>query len=231
MRNYLFIFLLISFVACRQKTIPLPMSQPKPVQILEKPREVSLELAAFKAYDIQENLSLHDELWVEYNLVAIKSGRILRLETSSRYLGKIKQGASVELDSIPALRLQLNPGEQLGVQVSLWEIDDYSKDLNVLRKVNNWGGMIQIPLMLVEWSSVSNPLSWFLWGTRLGAVGLSYWSEQDGRDLIGVSELQWDWASLPKGKTSRFKRGNWKGGRTNLNGFQYGYSYRIRLNE
>ncbi len=231
MRNYLLFFILISFVACRQKTLPIGSGPLKPVAIEEKPRAVSLELGTIKAYDIQENLSFQDELWVEYSLVAFKDGKILRMETASRYLGRLKQGATVDLDSIPALKLSLQPGEQLGVQLSLWELDDYSKDLRLLNQVNHWGGMLQVPLMLVEWSSVSNPLSWFLWGTRLGGIGLNYWSKQDGRDLLGVSELTWDWKSLPKRSSTRFKRGNWGGGRRHFDGFQYGYSYRIRINE
>ena len=231
MHKYLFLLIFLAFAACRQKTIPFAVSTPSPVRVEEKPRTVSLELISIKAYDIQEILSIHDELWLEYNLVAIKEGKILRAETTSRYVGKIKQGQTIALDSIPAIHIQLNPGEQLGLQLSVWELDDYSKDLKLLNQVNHWGGVLQVPLMLVEWSSISNPLSWFLWGTRLGAVGLNYWSTQDGRDLLGVSELTWDWSSLPKGKSIRFKRGNWKGGRPNFNEFQYGYSYRIRINE
>ncbi len=231
MFKFRFLLILLALAACRPKSIPVSVNHTNSIQVSEKPRQVTLELLAFNANDIQENLSLQDELWVEYNLVAIKSGRILRMETASRYLGKIKQGGRIELDSIPALKISLHSGEQLGVQLSLWELDDYTRDLQLLKQVNYWGGALQVPLMLVEWSSVSNPLSWFLWGTRLGALGLNYWSTQDKRDLIGVSELAWDWSSLPKGKSIRFKRGNWKGGRSNLNGFQYGYSYRLRINE
>jgi hypothetical protein len=70
-----------------------------------------------------------------------------------------------------------------------------------------------------------------MWGTRIGSVGLEYWAKQDGRDLLGVSELQWDWSVLPKGKVTRYKRGNWKGGKRGLNTFQYSYSYEIHVNE
>ena len=231
MTKYLIVLALLIFISCRHKSLPLQMTRPVPTKVEEKPKEISLQLKAIKAYDIQENLSLHDEIWLEYNLVTIKSGKVLRMETASRYLGTIKQGGKIELDSIPALKINLNPGEQLGVQISLWELDDYTKDIKLLKQVNHWGGILQVPLMMVEWSSVSNPLSWFLWGTRLGSLGLSYWSTQDGRDLLGVSELQWDWAGIPRGKVSRFKRGNWKGGRSNVNGFQYGYSYQININE
>lgn len=231
MRNTLLLFLLLFFAACRQHTVTLQVNQPETVQITEKPREVALELIAMKAYDIQENLSGKDELFLEYNLVTSKSGKILRMETASRYLGKIKQGGKIELDSLPPLRISLHPGEQLGVQISLWELDDYSKDIRLLNQVNRWGGVLQVPLMLVEWSSVSNPIAWFLWGARLGIVGLNYWSKKDSRDLLGVSEMQWDYQDIPKGKLSRFKRGNWKDAGSNLHRFQYGYSYRLRINE
>lgn len=218
-------------IACRRTVVPQKMYSTPILKALDQPRLVKLQLAAITAYKIQERINLKDELWVEYNMVVIKEGKILRLETASRYLGSIRQGQKITLDSIPTLNISLNPGEQIGVQVSLWELDDYTKDLHLLKQVNHWGGMLQVPLMLVEWSAISNPVSWFLWSARLGGMGLEYWSKHDGRDLIGVSELQWDWYDLPKGKSTRFKRVNWKGGRSVLNAYQYGISYRITVNE
>ena len=231
MRKFIYFLTFLSMMACRRTTVPSSV-QANPIVITqEKSREISLQLASISAYDIQENVNLKDELWVEYNLVAIKKGKILRMETASRFLGGARQGDKIVLDTLPALRILLNPGEQLGLQVSLWELDDYTKDQQLLNQVNQWGGMLQVPLMLVEWSAVSNPISWFLWGARLGSLGLHYWSKQDGRDLLGVSELQWDWSALPKGKSTRFKRGNWNGGKAGLDAYQYGYAYRIHVNE
>ena len=231
MYKFIYFFALLSMMACRRNVVPHKLPTQPALKPVDKPRHVNLQLASITAYNIQESVNLKDELWVEYNIVAIKDGKILRLETASRYLGSVRQGQKIVLDSIPPLNISLNPGEQIGIQVSLWELDDYTKDVNLLKQVNHWGGMLQVPLMLVEWSAVSTPVSWFLWSARLGSIGLDYWSRQDGRDLIGVSELQWDWTTLPKGKSTRFKRGNWKGGRSGLNAFQYGFSYRINVNE
>lgn len=231
MRNLIYFLALISMMSCRRTTMPSVAQTNAKVVSQEISREISFQLANLTAYDIQENVNLKDELWVEYNLVAIKDGKILRMETASRFLGAVRQGDKIALDTISALRMQLYPGEQLGVQVSLWELDDYTKDQQLLNQVNQWGGMLQVPLMLVEWSSASNPISWFLWGARLSSLGLHYWSKQDGRDLLGVSELQWDWSSLPKGKSTRFKRGNWKGGKAGLDAYQYEYAYRIHVNQ
>lgn len=232
MRNLFFLLALLTLAACHRSVKPIITEVPQKVDAVKpKPRLIELQLASFKANDIQENISFHDEIWVEYNLVVVQSGKIIRMETGSRFLGKIKQGAKIDLDSIPPLKILLNPGEQLGLQVSLWELDDYTNDIKLLNQVNHWGGILQVPLMMLEWSAVSNPVSWFMWGARLGGVGLNYWAKQDGRDLIGVSELQWDWAELPKVKATRFKSGNWKGGRSGINAFQYAYAYRIQVNE
>jgi hypothetical protein len=190
-------------LACRRTVVPQVDVQKNALVKTEKPRDISVQLKAIKATDIQENISFQDELWIEYNVVAIQSGKIIRLETASRFLGGIKQGAKINLDSIPPLKISLN----------------------------RWGGMLQVPLMILDWSALTNPVSWFMWGTRIGSVGLAYWAKQDGRDLLGVSELQWDWSVLPKGQVTRFKRGNWKGGKQGLNAFQYSYSYEIHVNE
>jgi hypothetical protein len=231
MSKLLYFFILVSLLACQRTVAPQVAIQKNAIVKIEKPREISFQLRSIKATDIQENISFQDELWIEYNLVAIQSGKIIRVETASRFLGGIKQGAKIDLDSIPPLKISLNPGEQVGIQVSLWELDDYTKDQHLLHQVNRWGGMLQVPLMILDWSALTNPVSWFMWGTRIGSVGLDYWAKQDGRDLLGVSELQWDWSVLPKGKVTRYKRGNWKGGKRGLNTFQYSYSYEIHVNE
>ncbi|MFM6938445.1 MAG: hypothetical protein ACKOXH_12305, partial [Aquirufa sp.] len=101
MHKFIYFLALLSMMACRRTIVPSPVHANPIVITQEKPREISLQLASVTAYDIQENVNLKDELWVEYNLVAIKDGKILRMETASRFLGGVRQGNKIGLDTIP----------------------------------------------------------------------------------------------------------------------------------
>ncbi|MHA8066922.1 hypothetical protein V7S76_09585 [Aquirufa sp. ROCK2-A2] len=217
--------------ACQRKS--LPMNQ-KPVNEVVKAqaskrisKQIILSLKSLKANDIQENITFSDELLLNYSISVIEGNKIIQTSAAIKKLGKIKQGDEINLDSLhlPAMRLLKN--QKLGIQLSLWEIDDYDQISKTLNQVNTFGGILQVPIALAEWSAVSNPLGWFLWGTRAGGMGMYFLSKFDQNDLLGVSELIWDFEEIPNGKVNRFKRGNWKGGKNALDSYDYQFSYHI----
>ena len=137
----------------------------------------------------------------------------------------------MSLDSIPGLRLDLKEGQKLGIQIALWEIDDYSKSQKFLNKVGMYSSALQIPLTFIEWSSASNPLGWFLWGTRLSSMGLDFLATLDRDDLLGISEGVWTWDDLSLQNRSRIKRIQWKGKDSAINSFHYEFGYEIKVKD
>jgi hypothetical protein len=135
------------------------------------------------------------------------------------------------MDSIPGLRLDVKEGQKLGIQIALWEIDDYSKSQNFLNKVSSYSEALQIPLAFVEWSSVSNPLGWFLWGTKLSSMGLGFLASLDRDDLLGISEGVWSWDELSLQNRPRIKRIQWKGKDSTINSFHYELGYEIKVKD
>lgn len=203
-----------------------PLSQEKPVS-----KQVQLQLKSITAHDLQENVTLRDELIIQIALVKIVGETVYPENSKWVYVGSVTQGQQISLDTVRLKAVVLRPGERVGLQVSLWELDDYSKDQAFIHQLNQVSGLVQIPMTLMEWSSLSNPVSWFIWGARLGSVGLDWWAKRDGKDLLGVSEVQWDYSDMSKGHSVRYKRGNWKGGKRGLGAYQYGFSYEIRVND
>ncbi len=204
----------------RQNVIPLDSS------IL-----ISLQLGEIKALEIQENIKGYDELFVTYSVAQISNDSIISVQHGSKMLGFVKQGKTLNLTNVAPLELTLKKGQTLGIQVSLWEMDDYTKTRKIVKTFNQVGGILQIPLTLLEWSSVSNPIGWFLWGTRLGGWGLDWLSNFDQNDLLGVSEIKWNWKDLPRRPTVRFRRGHWKGGKKRINDYHYEFSYQIKIKD
>lgn len=231
MRLILVFFSVVFLWSCAKSISQLPVNQVTDLTVQPVAKEVKLSLKSITAYDLQENLTLRDELMVQIAIVRIVGETVFPESSKWVYVGSVAQSQQISLDTVQLKSAVIRPGERVGVQVSLWELDDYSKDQSFVHQLNQVSGLVQIPITLLEWSSFSNPLSWFIWGARIGSVGLDWWAKRDVKDLLGVSEVQWDYVDMPKGKLARFKRGTWKGGKRGLGAYQYGFVYEIRVND
>ncbi len=231
MRVILFFVAICTIWSCAKPLTPAVTSLPVTPKTQPVTKEIQLHLKSMIAHDLQENVTFRDELLIQVNQVKIIGEKVYPAGTRWIYVGSVGQGQEIKLDTVKMQAVLIRPEERLGIQVSLWELDDYSKDQAFIHQLNQVSGLVQIPLTLLEWSSISNPVSWFLWGARFGSVGLDWWAKRDGKDLLGVSEVQWDYSAMSKGKSVRFKRGNWKGGKRGLGAYHYGFSYEIRVND
>lgn len=231
MRLILVLLSVVFLWSCAKIVTQLPVNQAIDVPIQPVAKEVKLNLKSITAHDLQENITLRDELMVQIAIVRIVGETVFPERSKWVYVGSVAQGQQISLDTVQLKSVVIRPGERVGVQVSLWELDDYSKDQAFVHQLNQVSGLVQIPITLMEWSSFSNPLSWFIWGARLGSVGLDWWAKRDVKDLLGVSEVQWDYSTMNKGNSVRFKRGTWKGGKRGFGAYQYGFAYEIRVND
>ena len=225
----LVLFFIGAFFACKTPMVPIQQVKKQPVRQLIK--QVELSMQEIKAIDIQEQITGHDEVLLAYQIGIIERDSLIYSRLSTVYLGNAKQGQKLDLDTLSSLSLELKPGQALGIQMALWEVDDYQKMQKIVRQVNNVGGFLQIPIHMLEWSSVSNPLTWFLWGSRISGWGLDWWAHVDGNDLLGVSEITWNWNDIPTKNSTRYKRGTWKGGKRGLNEYLYSFAYQIKVKD
>ena len=230
MRKIILLLIAVCLLGCKTgRQLPASARPFGPnVRVKSITKQIDLKLHTLFAHDIQENLTLRDELFVTYSLSVIDRDSVLKAAHGTRYLGKVKKGGRLNLDSLPSLHVALKEGQKLGLQIALWEIDDYSKSQIFLHKVNLFNGALQIPFSFVEWSSASNPIAWFLWGTRLSSIGLDFLASLDHDDLLGISETVYAWADLPLHNRSKIKQVQWKGKSSSVNSFHYEFTYEIK---
>jgi len=231
MHKFIILLFSLSLIGCHSGRRVSPKANLPTQKVQLKSQQVDLILQPLIANDIQENLTRYDELFVTYSLSVVDRDSVVKSAHGTRYLGKVEKGAKISLDSIPGLRLDVKEGQKLGIQIALWEIDDYSKSQKFLNKVSSYSEALQIPLAFVEWSSVSNPLGWFLWGTRLSSVGLDFLASLDRDDLLGISEVVWTWEDLSLQNRPRIKRIQWKGKDSAINSFHYEFGYEIKVKD
>lgn len=215
MRLILVIFLVGLFSCARKPAIQLSSA---PVRQSEKNIRVSPQSLNVKK--TQEFLG--DELLVVGAIGIIEDGKVLPVQVFSSYVGRVKKGQVIRLDTIKSLSIRLKPGQKASFQLSLFEIEDYQPTKKWVNRFNSVSGVLALPLAL---SSAENPVAWFLWGMKAGSLGLDWVSELDVKDLLGISETQWDYDSA---KTS-VRMGKWIGGRKRIDTYEYQYTVQINV--
>ena len=212
MRIIPFLFLITLF-SCARKPVVQPVSAPA-----DKNTRVSLKtLSVVKTQEM-----LGDELVLVGALGIIEDGKIKPVQVFSSYIGKVNKGQIIRLDTINALDVRLRSGQKASFQMALFEIEDYQPTKKWVNRFNSVSGVLALPLAL---TSGENPVAWFLWGMKAGSLGLDWLSEMDEKDLLGVSETQWDCQS----GVSTTRNGKWVGGRKMIDAYEYRYQIQINV--
>jgi len=188
----------------------------------KSPIEKQIQVSPFSLQVVKTQEYLGDELVLVGAISIIEGDKIKPVQVFSSYLGKVKKGQVIRLDTIKRLEVRLQPGQKASFQLSLFEIEDYQSTKNWVNRFNKVSGVLALPLALI---SAENPVAWFLWGMKASSIGLDWVSEVDLQDLLGVSETQWEYNSL----RSSTRTGKWVGGRKLLDAYEYQYKIQINV--
>ena len=195
MRIILFFVFLSLFSCSRKSAIPVVVEQNT-----QDEKRIQVNLKTLKVVKTQEFLG--DELVLVGAIGILEGDKIRPVQVFSTYLGKVKNGQVIRLDTIKKVEVRLKQGQKASFQLSLFEIEDYQPAKKWVNRFNTVSGVLAIPLAL---SSAENPVSWFLWGMKAGSFGLDWVSELDKQDLLGVSETQWTYETV----NSSARSGKW----------------------
>lgn len=210
----LFVFLGL-FSCARQSTSPVTVGQN-----VQKDKLLQVKLQNLTVVKTQELLG--DELLLVGAIGILEGDKVRPVQVFSSYLGKVKSGQIIRLDTIKKVELRLKSGQKAAFQLSLFEIEDYQPTKKWVNRFNAVSGVLAIPLAL---TSAENPFVWFLWGMKAGSLGLDWVSELDKQDLVGISETQWDYDSTP----ASTRTGKWVGGRKYVDAYEYHYAIQINI--
>ena len=152
MRLILLLFLVGLFSCARKPALPMSAV---PARQMEKQIRVSPQSLNVKK--TQELLG--DELLVVGAIGIIEDGKVLPVQIFTSYIGRVKKGQVIRLDTIKSVAVRLKPGQKASFQLSLFEIEDYQPTKKWVNRFNSVSGVLALPLALI---SAENPVAWFL---------------------------------------------------------------------
>lgn len=181
--NFLYITLLfLGFTSCKSaKTISSIQNQ-KATQFAQ------IQIKSLKANNLEEELTFADEVVLTYSLTALdENNKVVQVANGSWGVESMKKGQMVLGDKFKTIEIQIPLKGKILSSVILTEIDDYQKAQNLVKKINEVGGLGKIPAMFIALGEFETPLAVVFASLQAAGIGLKAVEKFDQDDLLGQS--------------------------------------------
>ena len=170
------------FTSCKSAKILTNSQTQKPVQF------VQFQVKSLKAINLEEELTFADEVVLTYSLTALdENNKVVQVANGSWGVESLKKGQVVLGDKFKNIELQIPPKGKVLSSVVLTEIDDYQKAQNMVKKINEFGGLGKIPAIFISLGEFETPLAVVFASLQAAGIGLKAAEKFDQDDLLGQS--------------------------------------------
>lgn len=170
------------FTSCKSAKILTNSQTQKPVQF------VQFQVKSLKAINLEEELTFADEVVLTYSLTAIdENNKVVQVANGSWGVESMKKGQVVLGDKFKNIELQIPLKGKVLSSVVLTEIDDYQKAQNMVKKINEFGGLGKIPAIFISLGEFETPLAVVFASLQAAGIGLKAAEKFDQDDLLGQS--------------------------------------------
>ena len=170
------------FTSCKSVKILTNSQTQKPVQF------VQFQVKSLKAINLEEELTFADEVVLTYSLTALdENNKVVQVANGSWGVESMKKGQVVLGDKFKNIELQIPLKGKVLSSVVLTEIDDYQKAQNMVKKINEFGGLGKIPAIFISLGEFETPLAVVFASLQAAGIGLKAAEKFDQDDLLGQS--------------------------------------------
>ena len=185
------IFLILGFTSCKSTKSITESKAKKPDQF------AVFQVKSLKAINLEEELTFADEVVLTYSLTAVdENNKVVQVANGSWGVESMKQGQVVLGDKFKNIELQIPLKGKVLCSVILTEIDDYQKAQNMVKKINEFGGLGKIPTMFISLGEFETPLAVVFASLQAAGIGLRAAEKFDQDDLLGQSTFDLNVLSL-----------------------------------
>jgi hypothetical protein len=155
-------------------------------QVVEQPKTLVFQVKSLKAINLEEDLTLADEVVLTYSLTAVdENNKIIQVANGSWGVESMKKDQEVLGDKFKAIELQIPAKGKVLSSLVLTEIEDYQKAQNLVNKINTVGGLGRIPAMFVSLGEYETPLAVVFASLQAAGIGLKAIDQYDKDDILG----------------------------------------------
>lgn len=146
------------------------------------------QVKSLKAINLEEELTLADEVVLTYSLTALdENNKVVQVANGSWGVESMKKGEVILGDKFKTIELQIPLRGKVLSSVVLTEIDDYQKAQNMVKKINEFGGLGKIPAIFISLGEFETPLAVVFASLQAAGIGLKAAEKFDQDDLLGQS--------------------------------------------
>lgn len=185
------IFLILGFTSCKSTKLITEKKAKKLDQF------AIFQVKSLKAINLEEELTFADEVVLTYSLTAVdENNKVVQVANGSWGVESMKQGQVALGDKFKNIELQIPLKGKVLCSVILTEIDDYQKAQNMVKKINEFGGLGKIPTMFISLGEFETPLAVVFASLQAAGIGLRAAEKFDQDDLLGQSTFDLNVLSL-----------------------------------
>jgi hypothetical protein len=157
-------------------------------QVQKPPQFAFFQVKSLKAINLEEEITLADEVVLTYSLTAVdENNKVVQVANGSWGVESMKAGQVVLGDKFKTIELKIPSKGRVLSSVVLTEIDDYVKAQNMVKKINEFGGLGKIPAMFISLGELETPLAVVFASLQAAGIGLKAAEKFDQDDLLGQS--------------------------------------------
>lgn len=159
-------------------------------QVQKLPQFAVFQVKSLKAINLEEEITLADEVVLTYSLTAVdENNKVVQVANGSWGVESMKAGQVVLGDKFKTIELKIPSKGRVLSSVVLTEIDDYVKAQNMVKKINEFGGLGKIPAMFISLGELETPLAVVFASLQAAGIGLKAAEKFDQDDLLGQSSF------------------------------------------
>ncbi len=178
------IFFIIVFSSCKNtKTITANQSTK---QEIEKPKTLVFQIKSLKAIDLEEDLTLADEIVLTYSLTTVdENNKIVEVANGSWGVESMKKNQEVLADKFKPIELTIPTKGKMMTSLVLTEVEDYQKAQDLVNNINTVGGLGKIPAMFISLGEYETPLAVVFASLQAAGIGIKAIDKFDKDDILG----------------------------------------------
>ena len=174
--------IILLFTSCKSTKSIGENKAKKPVQFIQ------FQVNSLKALNLEEELTFADEVVLTYSLTAVdENNKIVEVANGSWGVESMKQGQVFLGNAFKNIALQIPLKGKVLSSVILTEIDDYQKAQNMVKNINEFGGLGKIPALFIALGEYETPMAVVFASLQGAGIILKAAEKFDQDDLLGQS--------------------------------------------